>query len=114
MSEASMFDFVNQHVDRAVADSGYPAGLLEAIKDCNSVYRMRFPFRHPDGTIEVITAFRVEHSHHRLPTKGGIRYAPFVDQEEVKALVDAHGGTIRAESAPQRGTRMAFVLPAAS
>jgi glutamate dehydrogenase (NAD(P)+) len=81
-----MFDFVNQHVDRAVADSDYSPGLLEAIKACNSVYRLRFPFRHPDGKLEVITAFRVEHSHHRLPTKGGIRYAPFVDQEEVKAL----------------------------
>ncbi len=81
-----MFDFVNQHVDRAVADSDYAPGLLEAIKACNSVYRLRFPFRHPDGKLEVITAFRVEHSHHRLPTKGGIRYAPFVDQEEVKAL----------------------------
>jgi len=86
VSEASMFDFVNQHVDRAVADSDYSPGLLEAIKACNSVYRLRFPFRHPDGKLEVITAFRVEHSHHRLPTKGGIRYAPFVDQEEVKAL----------------------------
>jgi two-component system sensor histidine kinase KdpD len=32
----------------------------------------------------------------------------------VKALVDAHGGTIRAESGPERGTRMAFVLPIAS
>lgn len=32
----------------------------------------------------------------------------------VKALVDAHGGSIRAESVPHRGTRMAFVLPAAS
>jgi glutamate dehydrogenase (NAD(P)+) len=81
-----MFDFVNQHVDRAVEGSDYPTGLLDAIKACNAVYRMRFPFRHPDGRLEVITAFRVEHSHHRLPTKGGIRYAPFVDQEEVKAL----------------------------
>ena len=86
MSEPSMFDFVNERVDRAVADSHYPPGLMEAIKACNSVYRMCFPFRRTDGTIEVITAYRVEHSHHRLPTKGGIRYAPFVDQEEVKAL----------------------------
>jgi len=81
-----MFDFVNQHVDRAVAGSDYAPGLIAAIKACNSVYRMHFPFRHADGTLEVILAFRVEHSHHRLPTKGGIRYAPFVDQEEVKAL----------------------------
>ena len=86
MSEPSLFDFVNQHVDRAVADSDYPAGLIEAIKACHSVYRFQFPLRHPDGELEIITAFRVEHSHHRMPTKGGIRYASFVDQEEVKAL----------------------------
>jgi glutamate dehydrogenase (NAD(P)+) len=86
VSQSSMFDFVNQQVDKAAAGTNYPAGLLEAIKACNSVYRIRFPFRHADGTLEVLMAFRAEHSHHRLPTKGGIRYAPFVDQEEVKAL----------------------------
>jgi glutamate dehydrogenase (NAD(P)+) len=47
---------------------------------------MSFPFRRADGSIDSINAWRVEHSHHRLPTKGGIRYAPFVDEEEVKAL----------------------------
>jgi glutamate dehydrogenase (NAD(P)+) len=81
-----MFDFVNQYFDRAAAGSGHPTGLLEQIKQCNSVYRMQFPFRRADGTIEVISAWRVEHSQHKLPTKGGIRYAPFVDEEEVKAL----------------------------
>ncbi|HUF47480.1 MAG TPA: Glu/Leu/Phe/Val dehydrogenase [Vicinamibacterales bacterium] len=86
MSESNMFEFVNRYVDKATVDSAYPPGLLDAIKSCNAVYRIRFPFRHADGQLEVITAFRVEHSHHRLPTKGGIRYAPFVDQEEVKAL----------------------------
>jgi glutamate dehydrogenase (NAD(P)+) len=81
-----MFDFVNEYFDRAAALSNHPSGLLEQIKACNSVYRIRFPVRRPDGTLEVISAWRVEHSHHKLPTKGGIRYAPFVDQEEVKAL----------------------------
>jgi glutamate dehydrogenase (NAD(P)+) len=81
-----MFDFVNQYFDRAAVGSDHPKGLLEQIKTCNSVYRMAFPIRRPDGTLEVINAWRVEHSHHKLPTKGGIRYAPFVDEEEVKAL----------------------------
>ena len=82
----SMFDFVNQYFDRAAAASEHPRGLLEQIKACNSVYKISFPFRRHDGTIEVINAWRVEHSQHKLPTKGGIRYAPFVDEEEVKAL----------------------------
>jgi glutamate dehydrogenase (NAD(P)+) len=87
MSHAgSMFDFVNQYFDRAARGSSHSPKLLEQIKACNSVYRVTFPIRRQNGSLEVINAWRVEHSHHKLPTKGGIRYAPFVDQEEVKAL----------------------------
>ncbi|MEO7192797.1 MAG: Glu/Leu/Phe/Val dehydrogenase [Vicinamibacterales bacterium] len=82
----NMFDFVNEYFDRAAAGTSYPKGLLDVIKACNSVYRFAFPFRRADGSIETINAWRVEHSQHKLPTKGGIRYAPFVDEEEVKAL----------------------------
>jgi glutamate dehydrogenase (NAD(P)+) len=82
----SMFDFVNAYFDHATRFSEHPAGLLNQIKTCNSIYRFNFPFRKADGTIDVIHAWRVEHSHHKLPTKGGIRYAPHVDEEEVKAL----------------------------
>jgi len=82
----SMFDFVNQYFDHATAGTDYPKGLLDVIKECNSVYRLSFPFRRDDGTLIKINAWRVEHSQHKLPTKGGIRYAPFVDEEEVKAL----------------------------
>lgn len=86
VSGGSMFDFVNTYFDHAAAWSEHPAGLLKQIKACNSIYRFNFPFRKPDGTIDVINAWRVEHSHHKLPTKGGIRYSSHVDEEEVKAL----------------------------
>lgn len=77
---------VNRMFDKAAALTTHPQGLLDQIKMCNSVYRMEFPLKRDDGSIEVIHAFRAEHSHHKLPVKGGIRYAPNVDENEVIAL----------------------------
>ncbi len=84
-SALSFFETVNVHFDRAAALTDYPPGLLEQIKVCNSVYAFRFPLRSRHG-YEVLSGWRVQHSHHRLPVKGGIRYAPEVNEDEVKAL----------------------------
>jgi glutamate dehydrogenase (NAD(P)+) len=81
-----MFAQVNKYFDKAAAHLDHPPGLLSAIKACNSVYRMQFPLKRDDGTIEVINGWRAQHSVHRLPTKGGIRFAPQVDEDEVSAL----------------------------
>jgi glutamate dehydrogenase (NAD(P)+) len=75
----AFFDQAARHLD-------HPPGLLDQIKYCNSVYEMCFPVRRPDGSYQIIQAFRVEHSHHRQPTKGGIRYSRMVNVDEVKAL----------------------------
>jgi glutamate dehydrogenase (NAD(P)+) len=82
----SFFDQVTRYFDDAARFTSYPEGLLAQIRCCNSVYRFDFPLRRQDGSIEVIHGWRVEHSHHKLPTKGGIRYAPDVHEEEVMAL----------------------------
>ncbi len=47
---------------------------------------MAFPIEKDDGSIEVIHAWRAEHSQHKLPTKGGIRYGLLVSEDEVMAL----------------------------
>ena len=87
MSEKyKFFAEVNKNFDRAAVHTKHPKGLLEQIKICNSVYKMTFPLRKDDGTIETIHAWRAEHSHHKLPTKGGIRYAIQVNEDEVTAL----------------------------
>jgi glutamate dehydrogenase (NAD(P)+) len=80
------FAQVSQYFDKAAVYTGLPAGLLAQIKACNSVYRMQFPLKRDDGTIEVMNGWRAQHSVHRLPSKGGIRYAPNVDEDEVSAL----------------------------
>ena len=77
---------VSRTFDRAASFGDYPPGLLDQIKRCNAVYRFDFPVRQSDGTLEVVRAWRVEHSHHRLPLKGGIRYSAQVDEDEVMAL----------------------------
>ncbi len=86
MSERSMFDFVNEYFDHAATFTQHPQGLLDQIKGVNTLVKFEFPIRRDDGTIEVIRAWRAEHSHHKMPVKGGIRYASHVDEEEVKAL----------------------------
>lgn len=85
-THTSFFENVLRYVDHAASFSQQPKGLLDQIKHCNSVYHFEFPLRHHDGTVEVIHAWRVEHSHHKLPCKGGIRYAAEVNEDEVKAL----------------------------
>jgi glutamate dehydrogenase (NAD(P)+) len=82
----SFFDQVTRYFDDAARHTTYPEGLLAQIRRCNSIYRFDFPLRRANGAIEVIHGWRVEHSHHKLPTKGGIRYAPDVHEEEVMAL----------------------------
>ncbi|MDA1003778.1 MAG: Glu/Leu/Phe/Val dehydrogenase [Chloroflexi bacterium] len=82
----SMFADVSRYFDRAAAHTSFDPGLLEQVKQCNSVYQVAFPVRKDDGGIQVVQGFRVEHSHHRLPTKGGIRYSADVTLDHVMAL----------------------------
>lgn len=84
--EYSFFEGVQRNFEKAAEFTGLPKGLLEQIKVCNAVYRMNFPVKMDNGEIEVIEAYRVQHSNHRMPTKGGIRYSIEVNQDEVMAL----------------------------
>lgn len=84
-AKISFFKSVEQYVDKAAGFTDIPKGLVEQIRVCNLVLQIRFPIR-VGNDYQVIEAYRVQHSHHRLPTKGGIRYAESVDQDEVMAL----------------------------
>ncbi len=81
----SFYATVQKNFDNAAKHLNHSPGLLSQIRECNSVYQIRFPVR-IGNDYQVIEAYRVQHSHHRLPTKGGIRYSDMVDQEEVMAL----------------------------
>ena len=81
----SFFQSVERSFDKAAIFTDWDAGILEQIKQCNSVYQMRFPVKIGDK-VETIEAYRVQHSHHKTPCKGGIRFSLAVNQDEVMAL----------------------------
>jgi len=83
--QASFYQSVERNFDKAASLTKHPKGLLEQIKACNAIYQMNFPVK-IGNNYQVIEAYRVQHSHHRLPTKGGIRFSHLVNQDEVMAL----------------------------
>lgn len=81
----SFFESVQRNFDKAAQLTRFDKGILDQIKACNSILRVKFPVKIGEK-VEVIEAYRVQHSHHKLPCKGGIRFSMEVDQEEVMAL----------------------------
>jgi len=61
-------------------------GIFDFMLPCKSILETNFRVRMDDDSHKVFSGYRAQHSHHRLPTKGGMRYAPDVDMDEVKAL----------------------------
>jgi len=76
---------VDHMVDRAIEVMDLDRDVAAAIKPCTSVLQVTFPVL-INGRVQVFTGWRAVHSIHRQPSKGGIRYALTVDQDEVEAL----------------------------
>lgn len=85
-NDYSLFNDINSFVDSAVDHMDLHPGLVGLIKECNSVYKFHFPLRSDDGDYKVLAGYRVQHSHHKLPAKGGIRFSDQVSEDEMKGL----------------------------
>ena len=86
MSQTKSFSkSVDLMFDRAADLVDILPGLREKIRVCNATYTTRFGVR-LRGEIHTFTGYRAIHSEHMEPVKGGIRYAPSVNQDEVEAL----------------------------
>lgn len=82
----SFLESVEHFFNRAARRTNIDEGLMSVIRSCNSCVQFEFPLKRDNGSIEVVTAYRAQHSTHILPTKGGIRYSSRMDLGEVKAL----------------------------
>ena len=76
--EPGFLEMVQHYFDQSANHMDIPKSYLDIIKNCKAAIRFNFPLVRDDGKIEVITAYRAQHSHHNLPTKGGTRYADHI------------------------------------
>jgi glutamate dehydrogenase (NAD(P)+) len=84
--ETKPFDMHNLQFDIAAECLNLEPWLAEKIKYPRREFLVRFPLRFDDGHTELLSGFRIQHNTLRGPAKGGIRYHPNVDQDEVRAL----------------------------
>ncbi|MBW3110146.1 Glu/Leu/Phe/Val family dehydrogenase, partial [Mammaliicoccus sciuri] len=87
MSENSNLVTSTQNIiEQALYKLGYDEGLFELIKEPARFLRVRIPVKMDDGSVKTFTGYRSQHNSSVGPTKGGVRFHPDVDENEVKAL----------------------------
>ncbi len=77
---------MQKRFDEAVKILGLDEQFANVLRVPNKVVAANIPVTMDDGTIKVFEAYRVVHSSHLGPSKGGIRYSMDVNLDEVKAL----------------------------
>jgi glutamate dehydrogenase (NAD(P)+) len=80
------YEIAKRQVDIAAEYLDLDPGAAEKLKFTKRELIVHFPVKMDNGTIRVFTGYRVQHNVSRGPAKGGIRYHPSVDLDEVRAL----------------------------
>ena len=83
--DLNLNNIVNAQFRQAASFLREPQGLLDQIEQCDNVFQVNFPVKF-GNRIRYFTGWRAEHSHHRSPLKGGIRFSSLVTQDEIVAL----------------------------
>ncbi|MCY8105151.1 glutamate dehydrogenase [Bacillus mojavensis] len=73
-------------IKEALRKLGYPSGMYELMKEPMRMLTVRIPVKMDNGSVKVFTGYRSQHNDAVGPTKGGVRFHPEVNEEEVKAL----------------------------
>ena len=85
-AKANPFEEMKKMVDKAGKALNLDPGMIEVLKSPKRELTVNFPVKMDNGSVRVFTGYRVQHNEARGPFKGGIRYHPQVDIDEVKAL----------------------------
>jgi glutamate dehydrogenase (NAD(P)+) len=82
----NIYEINQKRYDKACKLLGVDENIHTLFRDTRRTFEVDCPIEMDDGKIKVFTGYRVQHTRFLGPTKGGIRYAPFVDLDEVKGL----------------------------
>src|SRR3954463_4082645 len=85
-AEVSNFEIVSHHFDRAVERLDVREDVAVVLSSAYREVQVQIPVKLSDGRIHVFSGYRVQHNGARGPYKGGVRYHPEVDLDEVRAL----------------------------
>ncbi len=83
---ASLLDSTQVVIKEALNKLGYSEEVFELLKEPLRMLTVRIPIKMDDNSTKIFTGYRAQHNDAVGPTKGGIRFHPEVDEEEVKAL----------------------------
>ncbi|UWQ93871.1 Glu/Leu/Phe/Val dehydrogenase (plasmid) [Rhodobacteraceae bacterium M382] len=109
MSQQDFLTSVQHFIETATEHLELPEGLAERIAQCNSTYSVRFGVK-LRGRIHSFQGWRSVHSEHIEPVKGGIRYAPDSDQDEVEALASLMSLKCALVNVPFGGSKGALAI----
>jgi glutamate dehydrogenase (NAD(P)+) len=82
----SALDSALHQLAEAVKQLGLDDGLHDLLATPRRSMQVAVPLRRDDGTMQVLSGYRVQHNLSRGPAKGGIRFHPATDMDEVRAL----------------------------
>jgi len=85
-NQVSAFEIAQIQIEKAAKKMDLDPEILVQIKEPERILTINFPIKMDDGTVKVFTGFRAQYNTSRGPAKGGVRYHPDVDLDEIKAL----------------------------
>ena len=85
-AEVSNFETVEHYFDLAAERLGLDDDVRAVMRSSYREVQVQIPVKLSDGHIHVFSGYRVQHNGARGPYKGGVRYHPEVDLDEVRAL----------------------------
>jgi glutamate dehydrogenase (NAD(P)+) len=85
-AESNPFHEVQRRIEDVGRRLKLPDGIIARLRECERELTVHFPVQMDDGSLKIFTGYRIQHSDTRGPAKGGIRFHPEVNLDEVRAL----------------------------